>query len=214
VLKSFLISAASAAVFVVGIAHADVRSIYQSDAWEPLAGRADNGTPMCGVQIQGPDKLFMVKWFQGHDALSIHMFKPSWNIPPGTIFKVSIQFSQMVPWEGTAIGIVGKGLELRVPDAAISKFLDELRLATSMVVRFPDGNEPPWIAIMTGNNAAVVKMAQCIQWTLHPQTPTQPYTSQAQPPAAPTQPFASQPAPPAPVPRPAPVAAPGSKPDI
>jgi hypothetical protein len=214
VLKSFLIGAASAAAFVAGVAHADVRTIYRSGAWETLAGRADDGAPMCGVRIQGSDKLFIVKWFQGHDALSIHMAKTSWNIPSGTSLKMSIQFNQLVPWEGTAMGIVGKGLELQVPDAAIPKFLDELRLATSMVVRFPDGNEAPWIATTTGSNAAVVKMAQCIQWTLHPQVPTQPYTSQAQPPAAPTQPFASQLAPSAPVQRQAPIAALGFKQEI
>ena len=39
---------------------AQTGTIYRSGAWETLAGRADNGVLMCGVQIQGSDKLFIV----------------------------------------------------------------------------------------------------------------------------------------------------------
>jgi hypothetical protein len=103
-----------------------------------------------------------------------------------------------VPWTGKALGKGGDGtgIELTVPDGRLAQFLNQLRFAGSMVVTFPTGSEPAWIANMTGSNAASLAMMKCYQsFNPAPAVTSQPYVgSPTVPPARPVeQPYAVQP---------------------
>jgi hypothetical protein len=211
-----MILVAVAASLFVSAAQAQVTTLYQAGAWRAVGGVADDGKAMCGVDVRGADRMFMVKWFVGDDHLVVHLYKRGWVIPPGARPEVSIQFDGQTPWIATATGTSHLDvLELTVHGGdTMYRFVAELRFANRMVVRFPTGNEGNWEGVMTGSNAAILAMIGCIRRTGYA-PPTQPYMSQlptaptqpyGRPAPAPTQPFAAPPA--QPIPKPAPVRTP------
>jgi hypothetical protein len=191
--KSFIIATVSAVALCGNVANAEVSVFYRSGAWEALSGRSESGTQMCMVKVHSSDRSFMVKWFRGNPDLIIHIFKNGWNVSNQPLVDVSLQFDNQPAWPGKASGLdhEATGLEMRVSDSLVPEFLNKLRWSTSLRISFPTGSESDWTANMTGSNAAVLKMLECVNWTLNPR-PTQPYTSQAQPPAV-TQPYPTQP---------------------
>ena len=190
-LKSFIIGTVSTVALFGGAAQAQVSVIYRAGSWETIAGVASDGKGVCGIRVRGPDKALFIKWFAGSPHLVIHLMKLSWAIPHGTRVDMAIQFDAHSSWSGSAEGFDQTMVELTIGANAAVRFLEELRYATSMTVRFPSGSEGDWTASMAGSNAATLKMLECINWTTRPQRrPTQPFTSQAQPPAT-TQPYSS-----------------------
>jgi hypothetical protein len=78
--------------------------------------------------------------------------------------------------------------------------MDEFSGASTMWVKFPDGNEAPWVAPMEGSRKAAATFARCVLGVAEAKktNPTQPHnnapaTSQPFGKQAPTQPFERKP---------------------
>lgn len=200
----------------VGVASAQVSVTSEAGAWKTIAGVANDGTTLCGAEVSGRDRIFMVKWFDGNDELFIQIAKIGWSIPDGQPVDVALQFDHLAPWRVKASGIqatpvTGSMIQFRIEGDNITAFMNELRFASHMSVVFPTGSEQPWSGSLKGSNVAVINMMQCVHSVLASHT-SQPFV------AAPAQPRpeASQPftAPSAPMARPSPPIAPFNSPQM
>lgn len=161
--------------------------------WEAFGGAADGGQRVCGVILSGAEgRAFTVKWFDREPFLTVQVFKPSWHIPTGVSVEVSLRFDSTAPWTGKGITFPnGKGIEIEIR-RNIGAFTSEMRYARAMELSFPGGTEGPWVGNMTGSNAAVTTMANCMHVMIagNRTAPTQPYDDSASPDTGPsTQPF-------------------------
>jgi len=191
---------------LLGTAAVQARTVelLHSGYWTAFGGTADDGHPVCGIISSGAEgRTFTVKLFQGDDHLTVQVFKPSWQVPPGTRVAISMQFDRNAPWTANAIGMESaKGVELTVPLDRAVNFSNEVRAASTMRLSFPNGSEAPWIGDMTGSNNSVSAMVTCINALNRTNGgPTQPF-GDATP--APQPPPMGQPIAPIPLPAPAP----------
>jgi hypothetical protein len=155
--------------------------------WSILSGLATDGKPTCGVSTSFPaGGMFLVKWHQGVNNVFIQIYKSGWVIPPNASVDVSIKFDQAAPWTGKATQAPnGTGIEMSIPTERLGDFLNELRLSNGMVITYPTGAEPPWIANMTGSNRASIGMGACYRA----------YNPSTTPPVVQTQPYGAAPSP-------------------
>lgn len=167
-MKIFFKAALAAASFLTTPALADMQNIYQSGEWTVFSGVADDGTPGCGMEEIGPDKMFAIKWFNGSDHLLVHLFKQSWHVPAGTKVPVQVQFDQAGPWQAVAEAgptPYGSILAFDVPDDDnLQTFLDEVRYSVVMRISFPGSRETDWLGDMTGSNKAMDVFGTCMSY--------------------------------------------------
>jgi hypothetical protein len=196
-IKVFLLALAMTCVWAV--ARADVKITQSFGYWSVLSGLADDGKPACGVVTSfpaiGATQVFTLKWHDGQNIF-LQLFKQNWKVPANYPVDVSIQFDSLTPWTAKFLGRGedGDGIEVMMPSDKLERFATEMRFARTMIVRFPTGTEPPWVANMTGSNQAERAMGQCIMAS---RPATLPYVPQ--PPVA-SQPFVAPPASPQPQP--------------
>lgn len=176
-------------------AAAGVRPFAREGAWTAITGISEDGKPMCGMYVldRTADRTVYFKNWQGNPYITMQVFKTSWRIPKGTEIKVRLLFDGKFFSEGTAIGRPmennarndGKSLvEIDIKDRDLmQRFASEFAEADKMVIDFPEGNEAPWEADMTGSRTIGNHFWNCVR-NLRPST--QPYGRQ---PEAGTQPF-------------------------
>jgi hypothetical protein len=204
--------ALSAAIAVSGkpaIAGDFYRSGYWTAYYEP---KSNAGNAVCGMKTgSANDMSIHIKWFAGEKGITIQTFKGNWRIPKGQKVKVNVGFDKTQVGTATAtgdmiygsnyqIGLLSFTIDTSLED--IKEFLDEFMAANKMWIEFPNGNEKPWFADMTGSRDAATAFFKCVKVV---PVPTQPYgapeASQPygkQPAQQPTQPFERKPSPPTP----------------
>jgi hypothetical protein len=131
----------------------------------------------------------MVKWFQGLKTPSIQVMKKSWQIPVGTKINITVGFDK--DEYGSGIGtsfVVGStgtnGVAVTLAETSAADFIEQFQAADKMWIKFPDGNETPWIADMTGSRIVGNAFLRCVNELNR--NYTQPYGN---PPSSGTQPY-------------------------
>jgi hypothetical protein len=172
-------------------AEAQTKVLATHGVWSAFGGFVENGDQVCGVISSGQEgRTFTIKYFRSDDHLTVQIFKESWKIPRGTEVKLRIVLGGASPWHVTADGVANK-VEFDVPRQSVNGFISEFRLANRGEIHFLEGNEGGWTMNLTGSNAAVGVMVQCMQQmrggASQPfnQSPSQPF---GRPPVAPSQP--------------------------
>ena len=135
---------------------------YSSGAWRAFSGTSSGGRRVCGAKLEGEDRAFMLKWFDGDDDLTVHIFKQGWAISSGTIVDVMVQIDRVEPWTASGSGN-GSMVAFSVPGGDAAKFLGELNAGRALHIAFPSGNEAEWDGNLSGNNGVLVVVAQCIR---------------------------------------------------
>jgi hypothetical protein len=184
---------------LAGPAGADMSVYYHAGGWDAFSGPGSDGKPVCGIGSTNPSdsRSFSIRFSIGSDGAMFEARKPTWNIPDGTQLPVVVQVGLDAPWTFQAAGHQ-QLLEWTVDRQAMQTFDAQFRIATSMTVSFPSGNEPPWTVGLNGSTAisnafgrCVTDMAQRVQTQASlpaPTGPTQPFGQ------TPTQPVTSEPA--------------------
>ena len=181
----------------VGPAGADMTVYYHVGSWDAFSGPDSDGKSVCGVGSTNPgdNRSFSLRFTIGADSVLFEAKKPNWNIPSGTQLPVVVQIGLDAPWNFQGVGD-GQVVEWSVDKTSMQSFDAQFRLASSMSVSFPSGNEPPWTVGLTGSTAISNAFGRCVtvltQRASAQQTaPTQPYTQTPTQPTAPepTQPF-------------------------
>jgi hypothetical protein len=164
------------------------------------------GLPMCVAGINNPNtgRSFYIKWARGDRFLMIQAFRTSWRIPGNVRIPVTLQVDSNRVWTATAGNVesMNTGISWVVTGDAMLRFIEEFRLGSRMVLRFPTGSEAPWDINLGGTNAILSTFTQCMRDITGTATqpfgqqpapaPTQPFGNPA---PAPTQPFGDNPAP-------------------
>ncbi len=202
-----------AAALVLAIAQRPVQAqtqaqtsvYYHAGVWDAFSGPGDGGVPVCGVgttsQIDGRSLSLRLPVNAGN--VTFQAKRSTWNIPDGTAIQVVMQVGLDAPWTLQATGS-GQIVTWAVDRNAMQAFDAQFRLASSMTLSFPTGNEPPWQIALAGSSAISNAWSRCMadlaqRAAMQPaaQAPTGPTQPFGQPAAQPTQPF-GQPANPPP----------------
>ena len=167
VTKILLAAAMSAAI--AAPAAAEITTLARSGAWDAFYTKADSGQYMCGMSVYNKDitQSVQVKWFQGLKAPTLQVMKQSWRIPVGTKINVVIGFDKDEYGGGVATSfIVGSngtnGLAVMLAETSAASFIEQFQAADKMWIKFPDGNEKPWIADMTGSRIVGNAFLRCV----------------------------------------------------
>ena len=208
-----------ATTLAAGTATAATTIYYHAGNWQAFSGTDAQNQVICGIGTQSAEdgRSLTLTFVIGGDTLFFQASKPNWSIPEGTQVGVVMQVGPSQPWNEQATGH-GTTLSWSLARADISPFDGQFRVANSMTLSFPSGNEPPWTISLAGSTATDDTFARCITDLTHreqpqqsstPSGPTQPFgqTGAAGAPSGPTQPFiqggapaATQPPAPAPAP--------------
>ncbi len=179
-------------------AGADMTVYYHVGSWDAFSGPDSDGKLVCGVGSTNPgdNRSFSLRYTIGGDSVLFEAKKPTWSIPSGTELPVVVQIGLGAPWNFRGVGD-GKLVEWSVDRASMQTFDAQFRLANSMTVSFPSGNEPPWVVGLSGSTAISNAFGRCV--TVLTQrtaaqtggTSTQPYAQTPSQPATqePTQPY-------------------------
>lgn|SRR5262245_36546320 len=175
----------------VSVANAQTYDIATIGSWKAFGGRSEDGKLMCGISVADSKtgRWFGIKWFKGDNYLVFHAIKSSWHIPPETQMTIRVQFDNSQPYIGNGMGM-NTMVQATVPYGIVKEFITEFRSASKMYISFPDGNESPWTADMTGSNGIANIMAECVG-KLEGRA-TQPFAPKSPPP---TQPYGTTPTP-------------------
>ncbi len=194
-MRRMIVVTAAAMTLLSGQARPATTVYYHAGNWQAFSGTNAQNRLICGIgTASAPDGSNLDLTYDiGGNTLTITATKPSWSIPDGTTVPVIMVVGSNAPWNVQATGH-GKSLSWTLDPASIRTFDPQFRVAESMGLSFPSGNEPPWTVPLVGSDAADNTFARCItdltrQMQARAAPPTQPY---GQPP---TQPFGAAPGP-------------------
>ena len=123
--------------------------------------RNSNGDAMCTMQTLFAKGAIWLK-MSAHGSLQFHVGKGTWSFVKGNKrVPLTVSFDDREDWPAKA-EILGKDLlYLTLTPEQMPRFLDQVRTSDKMVVHFPKGNEPDWIAGMKGSRKAVEVFWKC-----------------------------------------------------
>lgn len=148
--------------------------LYRSGFWTvEYTASNDNGSPMCILSDDlGPSAYFALKFqLAPQPALFGELGKMSWRIPKSRAISMEFQIDNDPPFNVSATGD-GISLQWLGVGDGMRRFVREFKDGESMVVAFPDGDEPRWTISLDGSYKAADAFAACI--ANMPNT-TQPY---------------------------------------
>ncbi len=172
-------------------AGADMTVYYHVGSWDAFSGQGGDGRMVCGVGSTNPgdNRSFSLRFPIGGDSVMFEAKKPSWNIPAGTQVPVVVQIGLASPWNFQGVGN-GQTVEWPLDRSSMQSFDAQFRLAESMTVTFPSGNEPPWTVGLNGSTAISNAFGRCV-------TDLTRRSAAEQTSSVPTQPFGQAPTQPA-----------------
>jgi hypothetical protein len=153
----------------------------QYGAWEQFYTVSSNGNPLCGIDLQGRDRAFYVKYEANVVGLFVELFKNGWNIPPSQSLRVAMQVDQapvmILYGSGRSLpsGMSGVDIVIGLDDvwkvsgkSEVVEFINLLSYGKSVRFYFPDGDEPGWEGNLIGSQAAFDAMMTAtvpVVWT-------------------------------------------------
>jgi hypothetical protein len=146
-----------------GPATADMTVYYRAGRWDAFSGPGGDGKMVCGIGSTNPtdSSNFSVRFTIGGDSVLFQARKPSWSIPSGTQIPVVMQIGLDAPWTAQATGD-GQEVQWSLDRTAMQTFDAQFRLASSMTISFPSGNEPPWAVGLGGSTAISNAFGRCV----------------------------------------------------
>jgi hypothetical protein len=184
---------------------------HQHGAWSTsgYVGGPGEAAALCTAAVMGSDKMIAFKYQPGYanNGFFLHLWKLSWNVPPGTVVDVTMQVDSAPPMAfrmtaahppKTGGTVLEYDFDDTTPDpnnpgSTIGKsFIDLIATGLNVNFYFPDGTETPWIGRLNGSAAAIGDLAACAKGIEAATTsPSQPYGGQAT--TSPSQPYGGQP---------------------
>ncbi len=149
---------------LAGPAGAQMTVYYHVGSWDAFSGPTGDGKMVCGVGSTNPgdNRSFSLRLTIGGDSVMFEAKKPTWNIPAGLQIPVVVQVGLDSPWNFQGLGN-GQAVDWSVDRNALPIFDAQFRLATSMTVSFPSGDEPPWTVGLSGSTAISNAFARCVR---------------------------------------------------
>lgn len=175
--RLFVGLAVAGGMLIVGVgtaAAANMVRLYRSGVWSVLyTPSSNNGSPMCIlVDDIGPSTYFALK-FQGgsHPALFGELGKASWSIPNGRSIAMDFRVDRDPIFHVSADGS-GRLVQWLVVGNGTRRFIRDFKDGETLLVDFPDGDEPTWRISLDGSYKATGVFSRCIA---HMPSSTEPY---------------------------------------
>jgi hypothetical protein len=159
------ILAATAALLMGTTAQAEdhYTELARKGAWTAFYTVGNKNIPLCALRTRWRDgRMFYLKSEPGR--LLLQAFKPTWRTPQDTEVKVYIAFDgEQFPATAMATLLVPEGgyLTFYVTPGTEDHFLGKWTAAKQVTVGFPDGNEKPWVADVTGSLEVTDAFKKC-----------------------------------------------------
>lgn len=156
------------------------RTLARAGDWAAFIAMGDHGTPMCGMDIRGPEgQHFAVKRIGTQPFLTIHVSKATWQIPAGTQVPATMALGgTSFAGNGTAMNN-GRTIEWTLHGDEITRFVLAFRVGLTMRLSFARGTETPWIISLRGTSAMTDAFTTCVRALNQmgaPTAPSQPFT--------------------------------------
>jgi hypothetical protein len=150
-------------------------------------GTTTEGNYVCGMDIinNASTEAIHIKYYTNKPTIFVQVFKTSWRIPQGTKMAAEIGFDKE-SWGSvdSAYGeTFGEGkyrtgvVDIGIAQDSVDNFLENVAASDKMWIKFPDGNEAPWVADMTGSRNSVNAFKACINKIASSGQPTQPFSN-------------------------------------
>jgi len=174
----FRLLAANFFLWPISGAQAEVQKLAEAGWWAVHGGIRDDGAFTCALVTATPDGRggqFIIEHLHGTNSLFIRMLKPSWTMPRGKSFIVTIQFGFLPPKN---VEMLGSGTELRaeLPWSQASEFMRQFQGSGRIDVTFNGGTESPWSLATGGEGIVEPYFVKCLNMTVQrpASPPTQP----------------------------------------
>lgn len=178
---------------LLSMATAQTVTLAYAGGWRAFGGLTNDNAPTCGVDVAhaSTGRHFLIQWYSPNRHLTVRLIKQSWDIPGRLDIPVSLQIDSASPWYANALG-QGREVGFVIARGSLEDFVQAFRQGLGMVVRFHDGNEPPWRFSLIGTNSIMNAFVECLRIVVptqpHAGGSTQPFGRQGQVPAAPRAP--------------------------
>ena len=184
--------AALAVILTPAAGWAQVQTYYHAGAWDAFSGRSETGGPVCGVGTTNPgdNRRLSMRFDIGGSDTTFTASKPSWSIPENTRITVVMQVGLNTPWTVQGTGQPsGHSIVWTLDRDRIQLFDQQFRMAPSMTLSFPDGNEQAWSLSLAGSTAISDTFGRCVRDLTRQAQSAQPLGAAPAPQPGPTQPF-------------------------
>ena len=172
--------AAAAMLLMATTADAKSTILHRSGGWTAFhVDVGSEGNPLCGMMVHSRDnaRSLMIK-YQASGGVFVQAFKTSWRFKPGINVNVWVRFDSDTPLEAvghTELTQAGQPmLAVSVKQGKEIAFMREVAAAKKFYIGFPDGDEEPWVADMTGSRETAQALARCAAYIDGKGAPTQP----------------------------------------
>jgi hypothetical protein len=189
-MKRSLLTAAAMLLMVATAAHGKSTILHRSGGWTAFhVDVGSEGNPLCGMMVTSRDNArnLMIK-YQSDGGVFLQALKSSWRFKPDINVNVWVRFDNDAPLEAVGRTELTQGgqpmLAVNVKAGKEAAFLREVAESKKFYIGFPDGDEEPWVADMTGSRATALAMIRCAAYIDGKGAPTQPTGK-----PAPTQPY-------------------------
>ena len=187
--RAFFLALVALAIFSLA-SSAAVVELNRHGAWAVHGGTTTTGRRTCGVVATLPgDRLFVIQYLAGDDALLVRASRRSWSIPRDVRVEVRTEIGAL-SWRAIAEPRTDEVRWLITADT-MREWERAFRAGSVMRLEFPAGSEQPWIISLTGSNRAIITLGACIRalgdmgGARPPAWPTQPHSPPSQPHEAP-----------------------------
>lgn len=171
-------------------AASQTRELGRSGAWTAYAGLTDEGVPVCGMDVRGSeDRVLHVKWFLEDEKLTMQAMKASWSIPADTEVRLVLDVDGRVSWTVPSALGSGRIVEWTVTTETFDEFVTAFRAGRTLTLRFPGGDEAPWVVSLRGSMATFDIFAACVVETEAANQAATPPARNQRKDTGPTQPF-------------------------
>lgn len=162
--------AASLGLMLASPAVAQTSTIATAGYWKAFAGKANDGTPVCGMSASGKGLFFSIKLYKGDDDMTVQLGSSGWRIQTGAKQKIVMRFDRESPWKATATGFRfsdgDAGLEFSVGIKNLETFLTEFARSRGLRIDFDGSDVEGWTADLTGTAAVTGAFTSCVETRL------------------------------------------------
>jgi len=142
----------------------DAATLERRGNWTSFVARTTNNNLVCGVDVYDDrdGRHFMMKWIQNNPRIIFHVVDPRWRMRPGFETDVVLRIDGNIHWNAPAVSNTLDTLEWNMTVNHIPRFENQFRFGHTMYISFPRTNERTWTISLSGTNAIVNSLVECI----------------------------------------------------
>jgi len=133
--------------------------------WTSFVARTPENRIICGIDVydERDGRHFMMKWIQGNNRITFQIVDPRWRLPVGSPIEVAMRIDNYNRWNAPSVANSPNVIEWYIQLSHISNFESQFRAGNMMYISFPGTSERTWTISLTGSNAIVGSLVECMR---------------------------------------------------